>query len=42
MSRLVQTSEAASLGLHAAAMLAVQPDARMTVPDMAQSLGASE
>jgi len=42
VSRLVQTSEAASLGLHAAVMLAVRPDERMTVPDMAQSLGASE
>lgn len=42
MSRLVQTSEAASLGLHAAVMLADQPDERHTVPALAEGLGASE
>jgi Rrf2 family protein len=42
VSRLVQTSEAASLGLHAAVMLADRPDERHTVPELADGLGASE
>jgi len=42
VSRLVQTSEAASLGLHAAVLLAADPEERLTVPDMAEALGASE
>ena len=42
MSKLLRTSEAAALGLHAAVILAASPDAPVRARELAERLGASE